>query len=75
MKTYLVRREWTVVMESTVAVRANSPEKACEIAMDYDYDGQEIARRQPFGPTYVGSIQELKTGTEITVPTKYREAE
>jgi hypothetical protein len=74
MKTYLVRREWTVVMESTVAVRANSPEKACEIAMDYDYDEQEIVTDSD-GPTYVGSIQELKTGTEITVPTNYREAE
>jgi len=72
MKTYRVRREWTVVMESWIDVEADSLDAACEIAIDSDYDDQRIADCSD-GPTYIGKIVEDGTGLEVEVPPAFRE--
>lgn len=72
MKTYRIRREWTVVMESWIDVEADSLEAACEIAIDSDYDEQRIADDSD-GPTYIGRIKEAATGLEVEVPPAFRE--
>lgn len=72
MKTYRIRREWTVIMESWVEVEADSLEAACEIAIDSDYDEQQIADGSD-GPTFIGRIEEAATGLEVEVPPAFRE--
>jgi len=72
MKTYRVRREWTVVMESWVDVEADSLEAACEIAIDSDYDDQRIADGSD-GPTFISRIVDDETGVEVEVPAAFRE--
>jgi hypothetical protein len=68
-KTYRIRREWTVVMESWIEVEADSVEAACAAAVaNDDYDDQRIADDSD-GPTYVGRIE--CGGREITVPVRY----
>ena len=69
-KTYLVRREWTVIMESWAEVQANSVEEACEAAMDEDFDDQEIAPDSD-GPTYISKIE--CEGKELDVPKEYEQ--
>ena len=69
MKTYRVRREWTVVMESWIDVEADSVEAACRLAMaNDDYDDQQIADDSD-GPTYIGRIE--RSGREIAVPVTF----
>lgn len=69
MKTYRVRREWTVVMESWVTVRAESAEAACRLALaDEDFDDQSIAEGSD-GPTYIGKIE--RRGLEVAMPPGY----
>ena len=72
MKTYRIRREWTVIMESWIEVEADSLEAACEIAIDSDYGEQAIADGSD-GTTYVGRIEESETGLEAEVPPAFRE--
>jgi hypothetical protein len=68
-RTYRIRREWTVVMESWIEVEADSVAAACAAAVaDDNYDDQRIADDSD-GPTYVGRIE--CNGREITVPVRY----
>lgn len=69
MKTYRVRREWTVVMESYVEVEATDAAAACRAALAIDdYDDQRIADDSD-GPTYIGRIE--CGGREVAVPVDY----
>ena len=68
LKTYLVRREWTVIMESWTEVKAKSVEEACEAALDEDFDDQKIAPDSD-GTTYISKIE--CEDEEIEVPKKY----
>jgi hypothetical protein len=47
---YRVEREWVVTMSSVAYVVASSPEEACDLAMDEDYDDQTICDDSD-GPT------------------------
>lgn len=69
MRTYRVRREWTVVMESWIEVQAETPEAAAAIALgDDDYDNQRIADGSD-GPTEIGRIVEVMLdGGEVERP-------
>ena len=69
MKTYRIRREWTVVMESYVEVEATDARAACAAALAIDdFDDQRIADDSD-GPTYIGRIE--CGGREVTVPVEY----
>lgn len=69
MRTYRVRREWTVIMESWVTVRAESAEAACRLALaDDDFDDQRIADDSD-GPTYIGKIE--RRGLDVAMPPGY----
>lgn len=68
MKTYRVQREWTVIMVSPIEVEADSPEEACRLAMEEEYDDQEIAEGSD-GPTYIAKLE--RDGQEIDVPHMY----
>jgi hypothetical protein len=71
-KTYRIRREWTVVMESYIEVEADSVAAACAAAVaDDDYDDQRIADDSD-GPTYVGRIE--CDGRELVVPPAFNGA-
>ena len=71
-KTYRIRREWTVVMESWIEVEADSVEAACAVAVaNDDYDDQRIADDSD-GPTYIGRIE--CDGREVPVPVMFNEA-
>ena len=68
-KTYRIRREWTVVMESWIEVEADSVEAACRAARaNDDYDDQRIADDSD-GPTYIGRIE--CGGRELLVPADF----
>lgn len=69
MKTYRIRREWTVVMESYVEVDATDAAAACRAALAADdFDDQQIAEGSD-GPTYIGRIE--CGGREVAVPVDY----
>jgi hypothetical protein len=71
LKTYRVRREWTVVMESWVEVEAESVEAACAAAIaDDNYDDQRVADDSD-GPTYIGAVE--RDGDALTVPYHWTE--
>jgi len=55
-------------MDSWAEVQAESVEKACEAAMDEDFDDQEIVSDSD-GPTYISKIE--CEDEEIEVPKKY----
>ena len=68
-KTFRVRREWTVVMESWVEVEAADARAACRAAMEIDdFDDQQVAEGSD-GPTYIGRIE--CGDREVTVPANY----
>ena len=68
-RTYRIRREWTVVMESYVEVEATDAAAACRAALAIDdYDDQRIAEGSD-GPTYIGRIE--CGGREVAVPVNY----
>jgi hypothetical protein len=68
-RTYRIRREWTVVMESWIEVEADSVEAACAAARaNDDYDDQRIADDSD-GPTYIGRIE--CGGRELPVPVQF----
>jgi len=68
-RTYRIRREWTVVMESWIEVEAESVEAACVAARaNDDYDDQRIADDSD-GPTYIGRIE--CGGRELPVPADF----
>jgi hypothetical protein len=71
LKTYRVRREWAVVMESYTEVEAESVEAACAAAIEDDnYDDQQIAEGSD-GPTYIGAVE--RDGDDLRVPYHYTE--
>jgi hypothetical protein len=71
LKTYRVRREWTVVMESWVEVEAESVEAACAKAIEADdHDDQQIAEGSD-GPTYIGAVE--RDGDALEVPYHWTE--
>jgi len=70
LKKYMVRREWTVVMESWCEVEAANATEACAAAMEQDdFDDQEIAEGSD-GTTYIGAI-ESADGDRLEVPYLY----
>jgi hypothetical protein len=70
-RTYRIRREWTVVMESWIEVEAENVEAACAAAMQGDdYDDQEIAADSD-GPTYIGAVE--RDGDALEVPYHWTE--
>jgi hypothetical protein len=70
-KTYRVRREWTVVMESYIEVEAESVEAACAAAIEADdYDDQRVAEGSD-GPSYIGAVE--RDGESLAVPYHWTE--
>ncbi len=71
VRTYRVRRSWTVTMESWCEVEAADATEACRLALDGDdYDDQEIADGSD-GPTYIDAIE--IDGDRIAVPEGFGE--
>jgi len=70
MKTYRVRREWTVTMECWVEVSAPNATAACAAAMETDdFDDQKIQDNSD-GSTFIGAIETLD-GDRLEVPYLY----
>lgn len=71
VRTYRVRRSWTVTMESWCEVEAGNAAEACRLALDEDdYDDQEIADGSD-GPTRIDAIE--LDGERIAVPEGFGE--
>jgi len=71
LKTYRVRREWTVVMESWIEVEAESVDAACTQAIEAeDYDDQHVAEGSD-GQSYIGAVE--RDGDALEVPYHWTE--
>lgn len=71
LKTYRVRREWTVVYCSYVEVEARNKVEACKLAMqDEDYSDQESMDCSD-SATWIGSIE--CDWKELVVPEQFTE--
>lgn len=73
MKTYRIRREWTVIMESWCEVEAGNKVEACTIAIEEcDFDEQSVAADSD-GPTFISRIE--CDGEELVIPKAFTEEE
>lgn len=67
-KTYYIDRQWTVILSSTIEVEATSVKEACELALEADYDNQEILDGSD-GETWIESVE--CNGKLVSVPDEY----